>query len=149
MLSRRAVTMLRSPVARVAQVQVRGVRASFDKAEEPMLGDYPDIDPFPAQLKNPYKKYDDQQDRRNLNEPLSVNDDLYDMWSPDRFTHFKNQDALKYFIGFLTLFFGGSYVATYFVPEKAAIPREFPYEGLWKESGGTEKSKDVFAQRSE
>lgn len=37
MLSRRAVTMLRSPVARVAQVQVRGIRASFDKAEEPMV----------------------------------------------------------------------------------------------------------------
>lgn len=29
--------MLRSPVARVAQVQVRGIRASFDKAEEPMV----------------------------------------------------------------------------------------------------------------
>lgn len=37
MLSRRAVTMLRSPVARVAQVQVRGIRGSFDKAEEPMV----------------------------------------------------------------------------------------------------------------
>lgn len=111
------------------------------------LGDYPDVDPFPAQLRNPYKKYDDQQDRRNRDQPLSVNDDLYDIWSPDRFTHFKNGDALKYFTGFLVLFFGGAYIATNFVPEKSAIPREFPYEGLWKESGGTEKSKAEFAQR--
>lgn len=113
------------------------------------LGDYPDIDPIPAQLKSPYKKYDDQQDRRNKEQPLSVNDDLYDMWSPDRFTHFQNSEALKYLTLFLTVFFGGAYVAAQFVPEKAAIPREFPYEGLWKESGGTEKSKAVFGQRSE
>jgi len=37
------------------------------------MGDYPTVPHIPSQLKNPYTKYFDQQERRNFGDPVPSN----------------------------------------------------------------------------
>lgn len=113
----------------------------------PQMADYPNPAPKLAQDRDPYGKYDDPQNRRNLNEPLNFNDDLYDMWSPDYYQPVSDKSALK-----ANGIFFGSVVAFglaiwYFQlnPEKPAMPRSFPYNGLAKTLGsGSEEDAKVY-----
>lgn len=99
-----------------------------------------------AQDKDPYAKYDFQQLRRNKDEPLNIDDDLYDMWSPDRFTFVSDNTALKHNAIFFGLVFAFGGVIAYFQlnPEKPAMPRSFPNNGLAKELGSGKDLDDYF-----
>ncbi len=41
----------------------------------PEIADYDNVKPVLAQDKDPYVKYDDQQNRRNINDPLNIEED--------------------------------------------------------------------------
>ncbi|CAK7902820.1 hypothetical protein CAAN1_07S04544 [[Candida] anglica] len=112
----------------------------------PELGDYPIITPVLAQSKDPYAKYDDQQNRRNNNDPLHHDEDMLDMWSPDYYQFVSDKTALKQNGIFFGLFFGFGAVLYYFQlnPEKPAMPRSFPYGGLAKELGSGSAEDDEF-----
>ncbi|KAF5101389.1 hypothetical protein D0Z00_000868 [Geotrichum galactomycetum] len=109
------------------------------------LGNYPEV-PFEYyQHRNPYKKYDDQQLRRNFNEPLHQNYDYIDLWSPDRFDLYPNSLAIRNNLIFIALISGFSFTCWYFFyPERVAAPRSYPHGGLYKALGGTEEDKEVF-----
>lgn len=110
----------------------------------PELGDYPNYKPVLAQDKDPYAKYDDPQNRRNFNDPLPHDYDMYDIWSPDYYQFVSDKTALKHNAVFFSLFFGFGAVIYYFQlnPEKPAMPRSFPFGGLAKELGSSGKAED-------
>lgn len=114
----------------------------------PEMGDYPNPPPQLAQDKDPYAKYDDPQNRRNINDPVNFDDDYYDMWSPDYFQPVSDKTALWHNGIFFSLFFGFG-AAIYYLelnPEKPAMPRSYPFSGLAKELGSGKSEDDGFYQ---
>lgn len=89
--------------------------------------------------------YQDQQSRRNFNDPLYQEYDFVDVWSPDRFDEVSNWVAIRnniiFFSGILA-FSGFCYY--YLYPERKAVPRSYPYGGLYKALGASEDEKEVF-----
>lgn len=101
-----------------------------------------------AQNKDPYAKYDFQQNRRNFNDPLHIDEDLYDIWSPDYMQPVSDATALKHNAVFFGLFLSIVGAITYFElsPEKPAMPRSFPYNGLAEFLGSGSEKDDFFFQ---
>ncbi|CUM64054.1 uncharacterized protein PRCAT00001642001 [Priceomyces carsonii] len=112
----------------------------------PEIADYPNPEPKLAQEKDPYIKYDDQQNRRNIGEPVNIDDDYYDMWSPDYFNFVSDKTALKHNGIFFSLIFGFGAAIWYFElnPAKPAMPRSYPSGGLAKELGSGDDKDDFF-----
>jgi NADH dehydrogenase (ubiquinone) 1 beta subcomplex subunit 8 len=112
----------------------------------PEIGDYPNPPPRLAQSRDPYAKYDDPQNRRNLNDPVNIDDDFYDMWSPDYFQPVSDKTALLHNGIFFSLIFGFGAAIWYFQlnPEKPAMPRSYPFGGLAKELGSASEETDKF-----
>ncbi|KAK9346091.1 putative NIAM subunit of mitochondrial NADH:ubiquinone oxidoreductase [Lipomyces starkeyi] len=112
--------------------------------DDRMAGDYPDYPYVSNQSRDPYEKYDDQQLRRNYNDPLHEDDDMLNMWSPDIHDFVSDGQAFKSILYFFATVGVGSYICTYFMPEKPAAPRVYP-NGLFKELGGSEDFEEVYA----
>lgn len=112
----------------------------------PQYADYPNPPPQLAQSRDPYATYDFQQMRRNKNEPLNMDDDLYDMWSPDYYQHVSDKTALKHNAVFFSFIFGIGGIIYFFQlnPEKPAMPRSYPYGGLAKQLGSGSPETDYF-----
>ncbi|KAI5960920.1 hypothetical protein KGF57_001852 [Candida theae] len=128
--------------------QVTGKTIVLTDPEHPELADYKNPPPVLAQKKDPYVKYDDQQNRRNLNDPVNIDEDLYDIWSPDYYDFVSDSTALKHNGIFFGLLFGIAGVVAYFQlnPEKPAMIRSFPYNGLADALGATSKENASFYQ---
>ncbi|EDK44300.1 conserved hypothetical protein [Lodderomyces elongisporus NRRL YB-4239] len=114
----------------------------------PEYGDYKNPEPVLAQSRDPYAKYDDQQNRRNLNDPVNMDADLYDMWSPDYYDFVSDSEALKQNAIFFGLLFGVAGLVAYFQlnPEKPAMIRSFPYNGMAEALGSTSDENAPFYQ---
>lgn len=72
------------------------------------------------------------------------------MWGPDiPPAGLTAQSALRQLLvalaGFTTL---ALVIKNYGIPERPAVPREFPYDGLVKELGGVEELKVIFCRKS-
>lgn len=118
--------------------------------QRPQMGNYPNVQAKLAQDKDPYVKYDDPQNRRNKNDPLNFDHDLYDIWSPDSWNHVSDKTALKHnaiFFGSIFAFF--AFIAYFQLnPEKPAMIRSYPYNGLAKALGAKdEKDAHLFQTR--
>ncbi|KAM9934894.1 hypothetical protein OXX80_005524 [Metschnikowia pulcherrima] len=114
--------------------------------KNPQNADYPHVEPQFASSRDPNLTYDFQQLRRNKNEPVSLDDDLYDMWSPDYYQFVSDETALKHNGVFLSLFIGFGVLITFWQinPEKPAMPRSYPYNGLAKSLGSGDDASDYF-----
>lgn len=112
----------------------------------PQIADYPNPEPKLAQSRDPYQKYDFQQLRRNKNDPLNIDDDLYDMWSPEYYLFVSDKTALKHNAIFFSLIFSIAGAVAYFQlnPEKPAMPRSFPDNGLAQSLGSGDEKSDYF-----
>lgn len=105
----------------------------------PEIADYPNPAPEFSQHRSPYDKFDDPQNRRNLNEPLNIDADMYDMWSPDYHSFVDDKTALLHNAIFLSTVAAIAAGIWYFQlnPEKPAMPRSYPFNGLAKDLGAT------------
>lgn len=123
-----------------------GKTIKLSDPNQPELGDYPNFKPVLAQSKDPYGKYDDQQHRRNLNDPMHIDEDLYDMWSPDYYQHVSDKTALKHNGIFFSCVLGFGALIWYFEanPEKPAMPRSYTAGGLARELGSGSEESDYF-----
>lgn len=112
----------------------------------PEIADYDNVKPVLAQDKDPYVKYDDQQNRRNINDPLNIEEDYYDIWSPDYFQFVSDKTALKHNGIFFSLIIGFGTAIWYFElnPAKPAMPRSYPFGGLAKDLGSGSKEDEYF-----
>ena len=148
MLSRALGRQTRLSIKQLYGGRLITCRFASSKGEDRLIGDYPEV-PFEYnQYRDPYKKYYDQQNRRNFNEPIYHYSDLTDVWSPDRFDLASDATAVRYnlyFIGGVLTFFGVIYL--FFYPERPAVKRNYPYGGLYKALGGTEEDKQLYQVR--
>lgn len=112
----------------------------------PEIADYPNPKPELAQYKDPYAKYDFPQLRRNYGDKLNINDDMYDMWSPDHFLFVSDKTALKHNAIFFSTILAIAAGIYFFElnPEKPAMPRAYPYNGLAKDLGSGSEQTDYF-----
>ncbi|KAJ9474159.1 hypothetical protein PHBOTO_004215 [Pseudozyma hubeiensis] len=104
-------------------------------SKDPQLGDYPDL-PFVSQQQRKYSpKWWDPQEKRNFGETPHEQDDVLSVWAPDVHA-VPASSALRQFlvaIGVVVLFGSTVYAGT---PEKPALPRTYPRDGLATELGG-------------
>jgi len=107
--------------------------------EDPQLGGYPQLPWLSNQLR-PARGWWDQQGRRNFGEPLHEEDEALNMWSPDP-PVIPPEVALRQFIIAWLGIIGFGYIIYLNVPERPAIARQYPYNGLVKELGGLEENK--------
>lgn len=102
----------------------------------------------PPQHRDPYEKYDDQQNRVNFGEPIHPYHDYMDMWAPDHVQTVSDGTAtrsLLTFFGALGLFAYGIYALDVW-PDKPAMPRAY-VDGLYKDLGGREGEQELFQAR--
>lgn len=68
-------------------------------------------------------------------------EELYSMWGPDK-SHVAPATALNHFAiafsGFVAFGFLCSYVL---IPDRPAVPRQYPFNGLVRELGGIEENR--------
>ncbi|GAB5585729.1 hypothetical protein Unana1_00629 [Umbelopsis nana] len=105
-------------------------------AEDPQIGDYPNLPDLSNQLRSPFG-WTDNQDRRNFGEPVHEQDEVLNVWAPDvhEYSPYKALAQFGVFIGVLSAF---SYLVYKTYPDKTAIPRTYPFGGLKQELGGRE-----------
>ncbi|KAJ1023148.1 hypothetical protein NDA16_003301 [Ustilago loliicola] len=130
----RAALRTTSP-APLRQLSTSTINAAAQQSKDPQLGDYPDL-PFVSQQQRKYSpKWWDPQEKRNFGETPHEQDDVLSVWAPDVHA-VPASSALRQFlvaIGVVVLFGSTVYAAT---PEKPALPRTYPRDGLATELGG-------------
>ncbi|EWC45816.1 hypothetical protein DRE_05153 [Drechslerella stenobrocha 248] len=92
--------------------------------------------PLKAQFRDPYETYWDQQERRNFGDPIHEDNDILGIFSPWEYTAATSKHAAISVACFIAVGLGvvGLIYKTY--PDKPAVPREFPDNGLEKALGG-------------
>jgi NADH dehydrogenase (ubiquinone) 1 beta subcomplex subunit 8 len=79
--------------------------------------------------------------RRNYGDTMHEREELYSMWGPD-IPHVAPATALNHFAiafsGFVAFGFLCKYALT---PDRPAVPRQYPFNGLVRELGGIEENK--------
>lgn len=99
---------------------------------------YPEVPREYYYHRSPDQKYFDQQNRRDFNQPLHLDDDVLNLWSPHLYEEVSDSTAVKwqlYFFGCIGLFSAGCYWYTGGKPQRKAVPRQYP-DGLVKDLGG-------------
>ncbi|CAE7219686.1 unnamed protein product [Rhizoctonia solani] len=137
MLSRIAARRI---TPRLGLVRTYATPVEFKQPEnDPQLGDYPRIPPISLQ-RRPAKGWWNQQERRNFGEAVPEQYEILSLWSPDVF-NISRASALKQFGIAVAVFFGFTVVVKASVPERPAVPRNYPYDGLVAELGGLDANK--------
>jgi NADH dehydrogenase (ubiquinone) 1 beta subcomplex subunit 8 len=74
---------------------------------------------------------------------LHEQEEVLSMWGPDiPPAGLTGESALRQLLGAFAGFAAlGLFIKCYGIPERPAVPREFPYDGLVKELGGVEEIK--------
>ncbi|KAF7773252.1 hypothetical protein Agabi119p4_5419 [Agaricus bisporus var. burnettii] len=115
-------------------------RPSYDTTDpEP---NYPQL-PYVSRQHLPPKQWDDMLLRRNYGDTLHEQEEVLSMWGPDiPPAGLTGESALRQLLGALAGFAVlGVYIKYFGIPDRPAVPREFPYDGLVKELGGVEAIK--------
>ncbi|ORY75796.1 hypothetical protein BCR37DRAFT_383955 [Protomyces lactucae-debilis] len=117
-----------------SQMRLQSTMASDPQAN---IGDYPtNIPAINRQTRSETVKWDNQQDRRNFNEPLHELDDVLTVFGPDVHTHVKPRTAFFHLGVWLACFMGVVGFGKIMFFELPAERRTYPYNGLEKELAG-------------
>lgn len=104
------------------------------------LQNYPKVPDVSRQYRPPFG-WQDQQERRNLGDPLHERDELYSMWGPD-IPAVPPETAIRHFglaiLGFVSL---GLVVRYVVAPEPPMVRRQYPFGGLSKELAGIDQAR--------
>ncbi|KAK2787659.1 hypothetical protein FQN52_007150 [Onygenales sp. PD_12] len=126
-----ARTLVR-PHASVSQVRF----ASQTPSEDPeMTGGYQNPPAEKRQFRSPYTKWWDQQDRRNFGEPVHEDNDILNIFSTEKYSHFKPAKGFFLLGCAVASVFVLSGTVSQFYPDKPSVPRTYP-DGLERELGG-------------
>ncbi|KAI8985445.1 hypothetical protein BDB01DRAFT_788273 [Pilobolus umbonatus] len=107
-----------------------------DLAQDPQIGDYPNLPHFSAQTRGPYG-WDDPQDKRNFGETVPEEDEIYGVWAPD-LHHYSPRKALAQLALFAATITGFAGLIYKLHPESPVVKRTYPYNGLTEEFGARE-----------
>ncbi|KAK6520326.1 hypothetical protein TWF506_000602 [Arthrobotrys conoides] len=92
--------------------------------------------PLKRQFRDPYEKWWDPQERRNFGEPVHEDEDTLGIFTLYEYTVATPKQAAISFSCFVLAAFGLCGAIYSFYPDKPAVPREFPHNGLEKALGG-------------
>ncbi|KAI0322753.1 Ndufb8, NADH dehydrogenase 19kDa subunit [Amylostereum chailletii] len=128
-------------VVRASPLRTYATPAVLAKKDvDPQLNGYPQL-PDVSRQTLPPKGWWDMQMRRNIGDTLHEREELYSMWGPD-IAHVSPNTALYQFtLAFTGIAAFGLLCNYVLVPERPAVPREYPFDGLVKELGGLEENK--------
>ncbi|KAI0250243.1 Ndufb8, NADH dehydrogenase 19kDa subunit [Lactifluus subvellereus] len=127
---------LRRPAASLA----RTYSAFTQKQVDPQLDGYPQL-PNESRQSLPAHGWWDFQMRRNFGDTMHECEEMYSMWGPDT-PHVLPATALNHFaIAFSGFVAFGLFCKYALVPDRPAVPRQYPFDGLVKELGGIEENK--------
>jgi len=82
------------------------------------------------QFRSPYTEYWNQQDRRNYGEPVNEDEDILGRLSPEVYTWTTPKMGLIQNGLFVLTVLGLCGIVYVSYPDKPAVPRTFPYDGL-------------------
>ncbi|KAI5781834.1 hypothetical protein EDC01DRAFT_231929 [Geopyxis carbonaria] len=88
------------------------------------------------QFRDPYAKWWDQQERRNFGEPVHEDNDMLGRFSPEEYTWINPAKGAAQIGMFIATVFGLCGVIYTWYPDKPAVPRTFPHNGLEVALGG-------------
>jgi NADH dehydrogenase (ubiquinone) 1 beta subcomplex subunit 8 len=72
---------------------------------------------------------------------MHEHEEMFSMWGPD-IPHVPPATALKHFTVAVSGFVAFGFLCKYvLVPDRPAVPRQYPFDGLVKELGGIEETK--------
>ncbi|KAJ1025006.1 hypothetical protein NDA18_004292 [Ustilago nuda] len=121
--------------APLRQFSTSPIKAAAQQSKDPQLGDYPDLAFISLQQRKHSPKWWDPQEKRNFGETPHEQDDVLSVWAPDVHS-IPASSALKQFmvaVGVVVIFSSTVYATT---PDKPALPRTYPRDGLAAELGG-------------
>ncbi|TGZ77679.1 hypothetical protein EX30DRAFT_180224 [Ascodesmis nigricans] len=109
-----------------------------DPAKDPgMNGGYINPTPERRQFRDPYGDWWDKQERRNFGEAAHEDNDMLGRFTPEAYTWIASPQKGLFQIGLFistVLALSGTVYMVY--PDKPAVPREFPHNGLEIALGG-------------
>ncbi|KAJ7761880.1 hypothetical protein DFH07DRAFT_814412 [Mycena maculata] len=131
--------LLRRELARCARPTLVRQYATPTKEPNPQLNGYPELPDVSAQYRPPLG-WQDRLLRRNFGDTLHEHEEVNSMWGPD-IPVVPPQQALRQFLMAAGCFVAaGLFIRAFLVPERPAIPREYPFGGLEVELGGGTKA---------
>ncbi|KAI0264474.1 Ndufb8, NADH dehydrogenase 19kDa subunit [Gloeopeniophorella convolvens] len=132
---------LRTPAGALPRSHLSRTYATATAKEvDPQLNGYPQL-PNEFRQNLPPKGWWDIQMRRNFGDTMHEREEMYSMWGPDA-PHVPPSTALNHFAIALTGFVTFGLLCRYaLVPDRPAVPRQYPFNGLVKELGGLEENK--------
>ncbi|KAG8991510.1 hypothetical protein FRB94_012454 [Tulasnella sp. JGI-2019a] len=116
--------------------------ADFPPSADPQLDGYPELPSTSYQYRSA-KGWDDVQDRRNIGELVPEEYEALSMWTPDAPVMTAPSDAVRQLIIAVMGFVAFGVAVKAVTPERPAVPRSYPYDGLVKELGGIEENKAI------
>ncbi|KAJ9059817.1 hypothetical protein DSO57_1037597 [Entomophthora muscae] len=121
-------------------LRTKSTKPTGDYDVEPMLPpDYPIIAKDHHQFRNPWI-YDDQQSRRDFDEPVHEQDEVLNVWAPD--VHKYPLKSALFELGVVaTIVASIAYVYSFNAPQLQAVRRSYPFDGLRVELGNDPNSK--------
>lgn len=125
----------RQPIA-ITSVRPQSTLSTGEVVSDPQIGDYPNLPRISAQTRGPFG-WDDPQDKRNFGEPIHEEDEIMGVWAPDLHTYSPYKAASQFAL-FAAVFAGVAATVYKFYPDKVAVPRTYPYNGLTEEFGARE-----------
>ncbi|PVU96086.1 hypothetical protein BB561_001406 [Smittium simulii] len=102
---------------------------------DPQIGDYPNLPFIKGELKTPYGWWDRQM-RRNFGDTLQEHEDILGTQSNSEYYTPPWSKVLMQWTVFVSILGTGAYIISFYVPERPAIPRHYPFNGLENELGG-------------
>ncbi|KAJ7126887.1 hypothetical protein C8R44DRAFT_979633 [Mycena epipterygia] len=134
--------LVRRELVRRARPSLARAYATPSKEPNPQLNGYPDLPEVSAQYRSPLG-WQDKLLRRNFGDTVHHHEEVNSMWGPD-IPVIPPQQALRQFLmvagGFVA---AGLFMRSFLVPERPAIPREYPFGGLEKELGGNRANPEA------
>ncbi|TCD61118.1 hypothetical protein EIP91_009014 [Steccherinum ochraceum] len=145
LVARRAVGGRAATTIKAASSQSRRTYATpvaqEKREEDPQLAGYPQLPDVSKQYRDPKAKWDDWQMRRNFGETMHEREEVFSMWGPDIPVVPPKQALYQFSIAVLAFVTFGFTVKYALVPDRPAVPRDYPFSGLVTELGGLEANK--------
>ncbi|KAJ6521314.1 hypothetical protein B0H19DRAFT_1204048 [Mycena capillaripes] len=129
------IPLVRRELARRARPLLARQYATPVKEPNPQLNGYPELPNVSSQYRNPLG-WDDKLLRRNFGDTVHHHEEVNSMWGPDVPVIPPDRALRQFFIAAGCFVGAGLFMRTFLVPERPAIPREYPFNGLEVELGG-------------
>ncbi|KAI9318202.1 hypothetical protein BX666DRAFT_2018875 [Dichotomocladium elegans] len=121
------------PMLMAASLRAQSTLNTGEVIEDPQIGDYPNLPRWSTQARGPYGWWD-PQDKRNFGETLHEEDEILGVWGPDlhSYSTWKALGQLGLFVASMA---GLSFVVYNTYPDRPAVKRTYPFDGLKAELG--------------